>query len=122
VVPLYAALTDELSRIGLAYVDVIEYFGAPDQRPTEPDEVHRLIRKQFSGAYLGNGGHSAQTARRSIAAGHADGVLFGAIFLANPDLPERFRRGAQLNAPDRQTFFGGDARGYTDYSALSWAE
>lgn len=122
VVPLYAALTDELSRIGLAYLDVIEYFGAPDQRPAEPGEVHRLIRERFGGAYLANGGFAAETARRALAAGHADGVIFGAIFLANPDLPERFRRGAPLNTPDRATFFGGDARGYVDYPGLSWGE
>ena len=122
VVPLYTALTDELSRLGLAYLDVIEYFGAPDQRPSQPGEVHRVIRERFSGAYLANGGYLAQTARSAIAAEHADGVLFGAIFLANPDLPERFRRGAPLNSPDPKTFFGGDARGYIDYPALSWAE
>lgn len=122
VVPLYGALTRQLARIGLAYLDVIEYFGAPDQRPAEPNEVHRLIRRGFSGAYLANGGFTAETARRALAAGHADAASFGAVFLANPDLPERFRRGAELNSPDRATFFGGDARGYTDYPALSWAE
>jgi N-ethylmaleimide reductase len=122
VVPLYGALTDELSRLGIAFLDVIEYFGAPDQRPTEPGEVHRVIRERFSGAYLANGGFTADTARRAIATKRADAVLFGAIYLANPDLPERFRRGAPLNVPDRQTFFGGDAKGYTDYPALGWAE
>jgi N-ethylmaleimide reductase len=122
VVPLYAALTEQLSRLDLAYLDVIEHFGAPDQRPAEPREVHQLIRQRFSGAYLANGAYRAETARQALSSGQADAVLFGAIFLANPDLPERFRRGAQLNSPDPSTFFGGDARGYIDYPALSWAE
>ena len=51
--------------------------------------------------------------------GAADAVAFGRLFIANPDLPERFRRGAPLNRYDRSTFYGGDARGYTDYPALA---
>lgn len=122
VVPLYTALIDELARLRLWFVDVIEYFGPPDKRPQEPSEVHRMIRERFPGGYLANGGYLADTARRAVTSGHADAVLFGTPFLANPDLPERFRRGAALNSPDRATFYGGDAKGYTDYPSLSWAE
>ena len=50
--------------------------------------------------------------------GGADAVAFGIPFLANPDLPERFRRGAALNPPDRKTFYGGGEAGYTDYPFL----
>jgi N-ethylmaleimide reductase len=53
-----------------------------------------------------------------VASGHADAVAFGRQFIANPDLPERFRKGATLNRYDRATFYGGDVRGYTDYPAL----
>ncbi len=49
----------------------------------------------------------------------ADLISFGAAYVANPDLVERFRRGATLNPADRATFYGGDSRGYTDYPALS---
>ena len=49
-------------------------------------------------------------------------VAFGRAFIANPDLPERIRRGAALNAYDRSTFYGGDARGYVDYPALQGGE
>ena len=45
-------------------------------------------------------------------------MSFGASFLANPDLPLRLARNAPLNAPDPATFYGGTARGYTDYPAL----
>jgi N-ethylmaleimide reductase len=48
----------------------------------------------------------------------ADAVAFGRKFIANPDLPERFRRGAPLNQPDRSTFYGGGEKGYTDYPSL----
>ena len=50
--------------------------------------------------------------------GDADLVSFGRLFLANPDLPERFKKGAPLNEPDEKTFYGGDEQGYTDYPFL----
>ena len=115
---VYTALSRELSRVGLAYVDIVEFFGDPTKRPAEPNEIHRAIRENFSGAYLANGGYLGESARKAIEAGHADAVLFGAPFLANPRLPERLRRGVELNAPQRETFFGGDAKGYVDYPAL----
>jgi len=45
-------------------------------------------------------------------------VAFGVPFIANPDLPERIKQGAELNAADPTTFYGGGAEGYTDYPAL----
>jgi len=55
-----------------------------------------------------------------VAAGHADAISYGALFIANPDHPERFRQGAPLNAPDPATFYGPPtAQGYTDYP--TWA-
>lgn len=62
-----------------------------------------------------NDGYTADTAEATLVRGEADLVSFGAPFLANPDLVERFRAGLLLNSPDRSTFYGGDARGYTDY-------
>ena len=55
----------------------------------------------------------------TIARGDADLVAYGAPFLANPDLPDRFRRNADLNKPDQATFYGGEEKGYVDYPALS---
>jgi hypothetical protein len=52
----------------------------------------------------------------------ADLVSFGRSYIANPDLVERLRTGAPLNVPDRATFCGGDAAGYTDYPALTPTE
>ena len=57
-------------------------------------------------------------AEQAIARG-ADLVAFGRPFLANPDLVERLRRDAPLNTPDKATFYGGGAKGYTDYPALA---
>lgn len=68
-------------------------------------------------------GLTQQSAERALADGAADAAVFGSAFLANPDLPERFRLGAALNTPDRATFFAPPtAQGYTDYPALERAE
>ena len=107
-----------MSRIGVAFLDVVEYFGPPEGRPSTPGEVQRAIRAHFSGRYFANGGYLAESARQALDEGHADAVIFGATFLANPDLPERFRRAAPLNEARRAAFFGGGAEGYTDYPTL----
>jgi N-ethylmaleimide reductase len=79
------------------------------------------LRPRFNGAYLIGGGLDHNSAEAALAAGRADAAVFGAAFLANPDLPERFRQGAALNAADKNTFFSPGAQGYTDYPRLSAA-
>ena len=59
-----------------------------------------------------------RAADAAIRDGHADAIAFGRIFISNPDLTRRLREGAELNKPDRATFYGGGAKGYTDYPAL----
>lgn len=77
-----------------------------------------IARRIFDGPLILNGGYDATRAEADLAAGRADLIAFGSSFLANPDLPERLHTGAALNAPDAKTFYGGDARGYTDYPTL----
>ena len=76
---------------------------------------------RFAGAYIANNGYTREMAIEALAAGSADLVAFGRPFIANPDLVERLRRGAELATGDRATFFGGGAKGYTDYPALGGA-
>ena len=68
------------------------------------------------------GNFKPETAEATLAAGHADAIAFGRLFIANPDLPERIRRGASLNPYHRPTFYGGGAEGYTDYPTLDARE
>jgi N-ethylmaleimide reductase len=68
---------------------------------------------------MGNKGYDLARANAALRDGIVDLVSFAALFLANPDLPERFRRGAALNAPDRPTFYAGGEKGYVDYPALA---
>jgi len=65
-----------------------------------------------------NGGYNAARGKEAVLTGHVDAVAYGRAFLANPDLPRRLQLGAELNKPDQQTFYGGDARDYIDYPSL----
>ena len=104
--------TRELDRFGLAYLHVVEPLA---RGPEMPAPVAPLLRSLFDGAFLLNGGYDRETGNAALAAGEADLISFGVLFLANPDLPERFAEGAPLNPPDRDTFYTGGERGYIDY-------
>ncbi|MEV0699622.1 alkene reductase [Saccharopolyspora sp. NPDC050389] len=105
----YGALVDEVNSVGLAYLHLAE---GPDRALTN------ALRKSFDGAFI----LSPNTAKRPtsveelglIEDGVADVLAFGTLFLANPDLPVRLAAGGPFNAPDRATFYGGGAKGYTD--------
>jgi N-ethylmaleimide reductase len=99
-----------LRPFGLAYLHVIETRGEAFD--------WRALRSAFGGPYVANGGYDHESAAAAIIAGDADLVSFGAPFIANPDLVNRFRAGAQLNAADRATYYTGGALGYTDYPTL----
>lgn len=110
----YAYLVDHLRGLDLAYLHVA-LFGAKV-------DYHALLRPRFNGAYLVGGGLDQASAEALLAEGRADATVFGGAFLANPDLPERFRRGAMLNVPDKSKFYTPGAEGYTDYPALEASE
>lgn len=122
-VALYTYVLQQVSARGIAYVHIIEprasHAGAADPLNHEaPRTAEAIFRNAFHGVLISAGGYSRESAEAVIASGLADAVAFGRLFIANPDLPERFRQGAPLNKPDRSTFYGGDQRGYTDYVSL----
>jgi len=82
---------------------------------TNSAEFSRLVRARYKGLLVGNMGYSAAEASKAIAEGVLDAVAFGTAFLANPDLPARFKAGAPLNQLDPTTFYSPGAKGYTDY-------
>ena len=79
-----------------------------------PDAFPAVTNPSFA-----NAGFSGASGAQLLAQGGADAIAYGTKFLANPDLPERFKRGAQLNDPYRATFYSPGERGYTDYPRLS---
>ncbi|WP_018146395.1 alkene reductase [Thioalkalivibrio sp. AKL6] len=115
----YSAFAEALDAAGIAYIEVVEDSFQGNHETGRPESIIDAIRARFSRTYIGNGAYSADEARERIAAGRCDLVTFGRPFIANPDLPERFRQGAPLNEWDEATFYGGDEHGYTDYPALS---
>ncbi|WP_374305195.1 alkene reductase [Methylocella sp.] len=114
---VFVPFAEALGARGLAYLHAIEgATGGP--RDAAPFDFQKL-RKSFSGAYVANNGFTRELAIETLEAGRADLIAFGRPFISNPDLVERLREDAPLNAPDPDTFYGGDAEGYTDYPALS---
>jgi N-ethylmaleimide reductase len=109
----YLALLRGLEPIGPAYLHVVE---------TGERALTLELRKRFGGVFILNartdGRSSGPQELALVEDGTADMVSYGALFLANPDLPRRLRAGGPFNAPDRATYYGGDERGYTDYPAL----
>ncbi|NVZ49116.1 alkene reductase [Pseudomonas sp. B6002] len=116
----FGYLAEALNRFGLAYLHVIEprIRGYEDIELNVPAVASKSLRGIFKGPILAAGGFSRETAEEIIAAGDADLVAFGRLFISNPDLPERLRSGAPLNDYDRNTFYGGRGEGYIDYSFL----
>ncbi|MEO5708402.1 MAG: alkene reductase [Nocardioidaceae bacterium] len=110
----YTALVQAIAPVGIAYLSVL----------ADPslDLVQRL-RKEFGGVLIANDGFGSLTTRESAQAvlddDLADAVAVGRLFLANPDLPQRWQTGADLNEPNPDTFYGGGAEGYTDYPSLA---
>ncbi len=109
----------QLNAYGLAYLHVVETDMAGSTSAQSFDK--RKLRNAFRGTYIANGGYDKARATDAIAGGHADFVAFGAPFISNPDLVERFALDAPLTEPDRDTFYGGDERGYIDYPFLDEA-
>jgi len=114
---LFGALTEGLSKRNLAYLHVVEgATGGP--RDVAPFDFLAL-KRAFSGAYIANNGYTRELALAAIKENRADMIAFGKPFISNPDLVERLRTDAPLNAGDSKTYYGGDARGYTDYPTLT---
>jgi N-ethylmaleimide reductase len=109
----FSYLVEQISRRGIGYLHVV------DPAADGAKRLSPVLRKIFDGTYIVNGGFDIAAANAAIGKGETDLVAFGVPFLANPDLPERFKRGAALNAPDQATFYAGDSDGYIDYPALA---
>ena len=121
---LYAYVLDQLNPFGLAYLHLLELLPGHHFLPPEmevPERMTPALRERFAGPLIVNGGHTLESGQDAVRTAGADLVAFGMPFVANPDLVERFKRGAELNPPNPETLYGGDEKGYTDYPALDVA-
>ncbi|MEK9969003.1 MAG: alkene reductase [Ferrovibrio sp.] len=114
--PLFNYVVEQLDRLGLVYIHVIEgSTGGPrDNLPFD----YGALRSRYRGTWMTNNGYDRAMADNAIASGRADLVAFGRPFIGNPDLVERLRREAPLAQLNRATLYGGGAEGYTDYTPL----
>jgi len=104
-------LSEKLNDYNLAYLHVMrsDFFGE------QKEDVLSVCEEFYQGNLIANMGYSAEEAEAAIANGDVEAVAFGVSYLANPDLPERFKAGAALNDPDPDTFYTEGPQGYTDY-------
>jgi N-ethylmaleimide reductase len=121
--PLFDYLVRQLAPLGLSYVHIIEgATGGARDLPDRPFNYPALLaayrQSGGQGAWMVNNGLDKPLAQQALADG-ADLVAFGRPFIANPDLVQRLRTDAPWNAGDRATFYGGGAKGYTDYPTLA---
>ncbi len=111
-VETFGTLVSAINALGLAYLHVAVAANA------RADHLS-LLRPLFKGPFFVGGGLTRDKAGALLAEGKADVAVFGVLFLANPDLPERFRRGSALNVPDDSTFYTVGPKGYIDYPFLA---
>jgi N-ethylmaleimide reductase len=121
-VRLYDYLINELNTYPLAYIHLMEPLAPIAHLPHYLTEVTARYRKIYKGTIISNGGYDFEKGEKAIREGIADIIAYGSLFLANPDLPDRFAAGAALNTPERSTFYGGDTKGYTDYPYMQLQE
>ncbi len=114
----FNAIVDMLSKYNLAYLHVLE----GDMLNSERNVDYVELKNRFNGLYMANMGYTQASAEQALANNHADMIAFGQLYIANPDLVERFAQNAPLNEPDQATFYGGDEKGYTDYPVLENTE
>ncbi|MHA6721664.1 alkene reductase [Sphingomonas sp. RS2018] len=108
-----------LQSLGIAFLELREQGPEDSFSRSDVPKLSPAIRKAFTGPLILNQDYDLASAQADLDSGIADAISFGRPFLANPDLVERFRTGAPLNAPDKATFYTNGAEGYTDYPSLA---
>lgn len=121
-VKLFTYVLKELDARKIAYVHLIEprssSAGSHDGNIQDAPDTAQLFRKAYSGVLISAGGYQRNDAMKVVEEGYADAVAFGRLFISNPDLPKRLEKNAELTKYDRNTFYGGAEKGYTDYASL----
>jgi N-ethylmaleimide reductase len=113
----FGYVVQRLAGLNLAYLHLVEPSPPQGEHPM-PDLSARYFRPLYPGTLIVAGGYTLNKANSTLQEGLANLVAFGQLFIANPDLVERFRRNAALNPPDRGSFYGGTDKGYIDYPTL----
>lgn len=113
-IALIGFLADKLNAFKLAYLHVMR----SDFYQVQKGDVMTVAREKYKGVLIGNMGYTPAEAEQAVSEGKVDAIAFGTAYLANPDLPERIKAGAALNAPNPSTFYTPGPVGYTDYPTM----
>ena len=116
---LFVAVAAELERLGVPWIELRESGPQSTFQPTETPPISPAMREVYSGRIILNSDYDGPSAEARMAEGVADGISFGRPYIANPDLAERIRTGAELNEADKDTFYTQGAEGYTDYPRMA---
>ena len=114
----FAHLLGELNRFGLAYAHITQVTAQDVAHGATSGVGPKELRSAWMGKVVSAGGFTLESGNAALAEGWADAIAFGVPFIANPDLPARFRTNAPLNQPDEATFYAPGPKGYTDYPTL----
>ena len=117
-VATFSYVVRELDRRRIGCLTMLEPNKKDLEKGVAIEKVAKTFRPMTTVPFIANTGFDEDSGNRVIAGGEADAIAYGTLFLANPDLVERFRRDAELNKPDPGTFYGRGPKGYTDYPAL----
>ena len=109
----FGYIARELGKRGIAFICAREALGE--------NRIGPMLKETFGGVYIANEKFTKESAQHTLDANEADAVAWGQLFIANPDLPERFKLGASLNQPDPSTFYSAGPTGYVDYPSLEAA-
>ena len=117
-IDLYSYLLQELNKMPLLYVHLMNAMFPTDNLPQYPRDVIGVFGKQTQHPLMANGGYTRESGEQELEKGIAKMISYGTLYLSNPDLPKRFELNTDLNQPDRATMYGGGEKGYTDYPTL----
>ena len=119
----FGAIAQALNDFHFAYLHLVNPAAAAIEKGDSPDaraqRMLAIVREKYRGTLIIAGGFDRDTAEAWLEEGKADLIAFGRKFIANPDLPDRLRTRKPLNADDPSTYYGGGAKGYTDYPSLA---
>ncbi len=120
--PLFVTLARKLEELQVPWIELREPHQPTSAGSVPTPPVSPAMRPHYSGKIILNSDYVGSSAQARLLEGVADGIAFGRTFIANPDLVDRIRLGAPLNAPDTSTFYAGGAEGYIDYPTLAQAK
>jgi N-ethylmaleimide reductase len=115
----FTLLINELNKLPLSYLHIMNVPFPADKFPQYPINSVETFGKLTQHVVIANCGYTKETGEAELEKGIAKLISYGALFLANPDLPKRFELNAGLNEPDRATMYGGKDEGYIDYPFLA---